>query len=83
MGKNKTKTKKFAEVKRVLNPKEARVDKGKKTKKKRDDEPEVKHMCVSLSRTWRRLARNFSPLTALPTVLSEQRGHFLGALLQA
>ena len=59
MGKNKTKTKKFAEVKRVLNPKEARVDKGKQKKKKRDDEPEVKHMCVPLSRARRRLARNF------------------------
>jgi len=46
MGKNKTKTKKFAEVKRILNPKEARVDKGKQKKKKRDDAPEVKHVCV-------------------------------------
>jgi len=44
MGKNKTKTKKFAEVKRILNPKEARVDKGKQKKKKRDDAPVVKHV---------------------------------------
>ena len=45
MGKNKTKTKKFAETKRILNPKEARVDKsGQKRKKKRDDAPDVKHV---------------------------------------
>ena len=49
MGKNRAKTKKFAEVKRILNPKEARVSKGDaKKKKKRDDEPELKHMCVPL-----------------------------------
>tara|TARA_B110000977_G_scaffold1141_1_gene1589 strand:- start:610 stop:768 length:159 start_codon:yes stop_codon:yes gene_type:complete len=47
MGKNKTKTKKFAEVKRILNPKEARVDKGGQKKKKGEDEPEVKHVYVT------------------------------------
>jgi hypothetical protein len=61
MGKNKTKTKKFAEVKRILNPKEARVDKGKQKKKKRDDAPEVKHVCVRVRHHARRAMRVVSP----------------------
>ena len=60
MGKNKTKTKKFAEVKSILNPKEARVDKGKQKKKKHDDAPEVKHVCVRVRGLPDRLRR--SPL---------------------
>jgi len=43
MGK-KERAKRFAEVKRMLNPKDANVDKKKHQKKKRDDEPELKHM---------------------------------------
>lgn len=43
MGK-KERAKRFAEVKRMLNPKDAKVDKKKHQKKKRDDEPELKHM---------------------------------------
>jgi hypothetical protein len=70
MGKNKTKTKKFAEVKRILNPKEARVDKGKQKKKKRDDAPEVKHVCVRVRGQSDRQRRNplslaFAPLRRL------------------
>lgn len=61
MGKNKTKTKKFAEVKRILNPKEARVDKGKQKKKKRDDAPEVKHVCVRVRGYADRPRRNLLP----------------------
>jgi len=61
MGKNKTKTKKFAEVKRILNPKEARVDKGKQKKKKRDDAPEVKHVCVRVRGQSDRQRRNLFP----------------------
>ena len=69
MGKNKTKTKKFAEVKR-MNPKEARVDKGKQKKKKRDDAPEVKHVCVRVRGQSDRQRRNpllpaFAPLRRL------------------
>jgi len=43
MGK-KERAKRFAEVKRMLNPKDAKVDKKKHQTKKRDDEPELKHM---------------------------------------
>ena len=61
MGKNKTKTKKFAEVKRILNPKEARVDKGKQKKKKRDDAPEVKHVRARVRGYADRPRRNLLP----------------------
>ena len=66
MGKNKTKTKKFAEVKRILNPKEARVDKGKQKKKKRDDAPEVKHVCVRVREQSDRPRRNPVPRKLSP-----------------